>query len=87
MKKQTLLLFYMDSIYWTKFGKTWEDRFAGKVGGGGGGGGSTIRTILYQHDSIQVDSLSEIFLSPIQTCPPNIILRKNCPIKSNIDFV
>ena len=36
MKKQTLLLFYMDSIYWTKFGKTWEDRFAGKVGGGGG---------------------------------------------------
>ena len=83
MKKQTLLLFYMDSIYWTKFGKTWEDRFAGKVGGGW----STIRTILYQHDSIQVDSLSEIFLSPIQTCPPNIILRKNCPIKSNIDFV
>ena len=80
MKKQTLLLFYMDSIYWTKFGKTWEDRFAG-------GGWSTIRTILYQHDSIQVDSLSEIFLSPIQTCPPNIILRKNCPIKSNIDFV
>ena len=32
-----------------------------------------------------VDSPSEIF--PIQTCPPNIILRKNCCTEFNPDFV
>ena len=28
-----------------------------------------------------------IFLSPIQTCPHNIIFRKNCPTKFNADFI
>ena len=29
----------------------------------------------------------KIFCSSIQTCPFKIILRKNCPTKSNPDFV
>ena len=36
-----------------------------------------------------VDSPSPLkFFCPLfQTCPANIILRKNCPTKSNADFV
>ena len=37
--------------------------------------------------SSMVDFPSEFLCPSIQTCPPKIILRKNCPTKSNADFV
>ena len=37
--------------------------------------------------SSMLDPPPKFFLSPIQTCPSNMVLRKNCPTKSNADFV
>ena len=43
-------------------------------------------TMKCMHETLQqLTIFLNVFCPPIQTCPPNIILRKNCPTKSNVE--